>query len=217
MKRFIPLIAGLLVVMIAATAIFLTFFTREQTTEVPTEPVESVSGTNIRLTVAPSFKVSITMNGKGVKEGVIAVKPGQYTVVASRDGFETVTRTVVVQQDKTTDVGIVLPVTDSTVNYYKDNPNEARKVEGISSRQSSERADSKVEALPFLARLPVRVPGEYTISYGPSVSKPEDTAAVTIYIAYSTPAAMEAAKNWIRYQGYDPASLDIKYTANRAQ
>jgi len=167
--------------------------------------------TDITTRVVPSDS-SIKINDKGVDMGVVSLAPGTYTVTASRKGFASQSRTVNLKEGDHVNVGLILDSNDnSTASYYTDNPDEAREAEGITGQNFDYVANSKVNRLPLLKTLPRRT-SHYTITYGQSIKSPNDSAASVIYIQYTDETAKTAAQNWIRYQGYDLASLEINYT-----
>jgi len=175
---------------------------------------DSQSGaiTDITVRVVPTDS-NVKINGKGIKSGATALDPGTYTVAASRKGFESQSRTVTIQQGDHIIVGLILSSNDeSTADYYEKNASEAREAEGITGQQSATTAGTRINKLPLLKVLPRRVVDRYSITYGQSLKKPNDSTASVIYIQYVDEKAKTAAQNWIRYQGYNPDELEIDYS-----
>ncbi len=213
MKRYLPLIIGIIAVILFISGVSILFSRGDSVL-----PGSSKRTATIITTVAPTFDTTITINGDGVKEGETKVEPGTYTVQAAHKGFETESKMVTVKEGETVRVGIALQSNSpDTADWYGKNETDARKFEGISSTESGIIGQQRINSLPFLTRLPVRVPNKYTIDYGPSKKDPNNPKAVAITISYNDASSREAARNWIRYQGYDPDKLEIIYSPNRAQ
>lgn len=174
--------------------------------------------TGIVTRVVPTRGTVITIDGKAVKEGGVTLEPGSYNVTVSRDGFASETRQATVQEGQVTTVAVILDSNaPETANWYTDNPSDTSKAEGIAGQIFEAETVTRANSLPILKRLPKTVLGKYTISYDKSLKKPNDPTAATIYIDYFTPAGKTAAENWIRYQGYNPAELEIVYRAKESE
>jgi|GEM_PF-1247527 len=204
MKRTILIIGGLIVAIIAA----ITFFAKQTST------VGTISDLTASITtrVTPTEGTKITMNGKTVKEGKVALAPGKYTVEVSHENFDSQTREVVLYDGDNATVAVALTgKTDIAQKWYGTHPDDASKAEGITGTVSRANAENLLDKYPFLKRMPVIVANKYRIDYTSSVKSPNDPSKFSLHIRYATEPDKQAALNWIRYQGYDPAQLEITY------
>ncbi len=168
--------------------------------------------TGITTMVTPTKDTRITVNGKNVKEGIVELKSGPHDVTISHDGFATENRHVDLKDGQNILIAVILTgATDKTADYYAYNAADGQKAEAISGRQSAAIVDAQMRTLPLIAQLPYAVNSQYTITFGPSVKEPNNLSAVTLHIQYNSEASKQAALNWIRYRGYEPAKLDITY------
>ena len=87
---------------------------------------------------------------------------------------------------------------------------EARAREEVSANLYYQSASSQQENNPIIKYLPA-VTADWRVDYGNSSSSPDNTSAITVYITTYSDQDREAALNWIRSRGIDPASLDIVY------
>lgn len=160
----------------------------------------------ITIEVAPS-KATVTLNGKKSKTGEVRVKPGKYTVKATRDGFESDEKTVEVIKGANEYIGLSLASTSSdTVSWYEDNPKDQKLVEKISSINFDQNSEKNND--PILKNLPFVGPGEYyRIDYG-SISS---SGRVSLIISYTDPEYKNDGLEWIKNRKLDPQDYDITY------
>lgn len=164
----------------------------------------------IDVEVAPSNSIVI-INGKRSHEGVTKVKPGKIEVVARRDGFESISKTLAVLKDESVYVGIVLlPNAAGTKNWYNEHLPDLKKAEKISSKNFDVSSKKAASSLPLVLKLPYLGPGlAYRIDYGGQSQTPD--AKPAIYIKAATEEGRLDALNWIKNQGVDPSSLQIVF------
>lgn len=164
---------------------------------------------SIALEVVPDGAKS-TINGRGVREGTTKLKPGVAEIIISKKGFETIKQTVVLKDGEPRYFGFALVSNSaSTADWYDKHPEDAKKAEGISSRNYDESSAMASQQEPFLMELPyISGDEEFRIDYGLRLSA--DNQA-TIYISANTQEAKNAALLWIKSLGYDPSKMNIVY------
>ena len=166
---------------------------------------------SLSVEVVPASGSKIKLNGKGIREGTIKLEPGRYTIIFSHDGFKSNIRTINIQSGEEYYVGSILePVAEKTANWYQENSTDAKKAEGISSRNFDQLTKNKVKKLPLINELPL-VDLEYRIDYGRSQKTPDNPESVAIYIKYFSENGKADAVEWIRFKGYDPEKIEIIY------
>ena len=165
----------------------------------------------VQVEVAPRDS-KITINNKGVREGENKVEPGAYLVVFSREGFNQVEKKITVKKGESVYVADVLvPNSPETTDWYTSNLEDAKRAEGISSKNFDARADSLSENFPLLRFLPQSFK-YFSISYGSSINNPDDRYSAAVYIKAAFPEDRQAALKWIRERGYNPTDYEIIFS-----
>lgn len=160
--------------------------------------------------VAPSDSIVKLNTGKTIKPGTIYLKPGQYTVTATRDGFRTDSEPVTAQKGKSTSVYLLPePVTPAAFQYLENNPTVQSQREGLASQKVAATQAFLQTKYPIIKYLPLTT-RYYSINYGQSRKNPNDSSAIALYIS-SNPADRDLALQWIRYKGFDPNKFEIVY------
>lgn len=164
----------------------------------------------LTIQVAPADS-SITLNGKKTLAGSFDEKPGDYTVVASRNGFGSYTKKFSLKKNTNEYVGVILgPNSASTINWYKQHPDDQQLAEVISGKNFSIDVQQQITKYPIIKYLPF-VDQFYRIDYGRSVKSPNNPEAVAIYITFYSQEGKSEALQWIKFKGYDPNQLEIIY------
>ena len=196
-KRRLFLLAGLLVIVVG--------FVVWQSIN------SSKYSSSIRIEVAPTKGSKILINGKGIREGITKVSPGKYLIEFSHPGFNSESREVHVGEKENYYVGAALQsISDKTVNWYSDNPDDAKKAEGISSGNFDQLNKNRLKKLPLIEQLPL-IDLNYRIDHGRSLQKPEDPEAVAVYVTYYSEQGKTEADEWLRFKGYDPTKSETIY------
>lgn len=195
-RRSVITLVSLLSVSLILTIAFFSFQNRGKTAQA-------------ELVVAPQ-SASLTLNGKKVKAGIVRLKPGSYTLVATKSGFETASKVFIASDTELPYVGIVLDSNSpATQNWYRDNIEDQRLAESITGRQSDQNSEKVISKNGLLTKLPYFGPGsEYRIDAGVSVKGSSEPA---IYIRSVSEQSKQDALNWIRQQGFNPESMEIIY------
>lgn len=174
-------------------------------------------GTNLSaqlvLQVAPS-DASIQLPDRPLHVGNIRLKPGAYQVTFSRPGFATVSKAVILRAHQVQHVGAALTSNSpSTADWYSTHPLDALLAEQITGRSFDSIGKTLDSTLSLVKLLPYGQ-REFSIDYGSSRQSPQNPNAVALYVTYHTEEGKQAALDWISSQGYDPAKLEIIYTAD---
>lgn len=167
---------------------------------------------SLKIEAVPKDTV-ITVDGNPARTGNVAVTPGTHTVEAFRGGFEDQSQTINTQINNTTYVGFVMePDSEETVGWYKQYPADNKLAEAISSRQYDQQTSTAVEQNSLLQQLPVRYGdghgGLIVIASGVPI---KSSGPPAVYIHGSLPADRQSALQWIRSNGFNPATMDIVF------
>lgn len=170
----------------------------------------------ITIQISPADSV-VTINGKRRAQGTINVRPGTYSVVGSRQGFESQSKSVSVVKAEIKYVGLLL-VSNSpaTANWYIDHPSDAKILEGISSNNYDLFSTEQTKKYPLIKSLPF-IDQLYRVDYGRSQASPNNLTAVGFYVKYYSELGKQQALEWLKFKGYEPESLEIIYIDTKAQ
>jgi hypothetical protein len=151
---------------------------------------------------------SITVNGASSGHTAYLV-PGKYSFKATKDGFSDGSVDLYISNDVDTVYIPLTPVTaaakswasaESVRNQYEEYGGMARQYEGMAMNEQN----PIIEYLPY-----ADVSGPFSIDYG--FTDPNDRFKFFILISNATPEGRQKALEWIRAQGVDPSTLDIRY------
>lgn len=165
----------------------------------------------ITLEMTPSSGSNISLNERGVREGISKVRPGTYTIRFTREGFEPVSKALKLSKGERQYVGVVL-VSNSqdTANWYQKNQADQKKAEGISSRNSDQLSINQQKSLPLIKELPF-IDRLYKVDYGRSERQPSDPKILALYIRHFGEEGKKQALEWLVFKGYKPSELEIIY------
>lgn len=137
------------------------------------------------------------------------LKPGEYKIEVSRDGFESHKETIKVNSGEEVTVYAALkPSSQETEGWYGDKASEYQKREKILSDKYDADSEKAMENFKIVKILPFTGPGGgYQIDYG--VGSDPNTQAV--YISYYTDVGKKLAQDYIKDQGYDLKNYEVKY------
>lgn len=171
---------------------------------------------NLTTEVAPT-DATIKIGNKTVRNGLNKVKPGNYKVFFSREGFTSETRQVAVNVKGSSYLGVILsPVGSSYLNWYTTHPNDAKQAEIISGHNFNLGQTVRLEKLPVLKKLPYIAP-RFRIDTGISQKYPEDTSKLAFYISVWSDQDKKLALDWLKAQGVNPSDLEIIFRPYKAQ
>ena len=165
-----------------------------------------VNNATINIQVAPA-SATITMNGHSVSSGKIKVKPGAYTISASKDGFESQTTSIEIKENQTIDVLLGLePNSEETKNWYQEHDSDRLLFEGIAGNIFDNETSTMLQKYPIIEFLPYSGT-TFDINYGPCEEK-----EFCIMINAVIPAGFDDAVNYIREHTSEPGKYYYQYT-----
>lgn len=163
----------------------------------------------VKIITAPS-NVIIKLDGKIVKDGDFTVQPGEHSVEISKEGFITQNITKDVANKSTVFMGAALnPNSTDAAIWYKDRPNESLLAEGVSGAEASVVSSDVTNSTPIVTKLPIDGL-VYKINYG-AAAKGVSGSSPTIYISADNYSDRLSAMHWIKYNGYDPSTMNILF------
>lgn len=164
--------------------------------------------TRVTITVVPNDS-KIFINNQPAKPGTAYLKPGEYTLKASRSGFKDDVQTIKVG-DKPVDTGLIpRPDSDSARKFLEDNPTIQAQREAIGGQRANQKGQQIESKSPIITLLPFTdIAGPFSIDYGPS---PDRKDGVFLIVSDSSPEGRTNALRWIKQQGYDPTELEIRF------
>ncbi|HEY8999538.1 MAG TPA: PEGA domain-containing protein [Candidatus Saccharimonadales bacterium] len=171
-----------------------------------------------KVTVQATPKsATVKLNGKTVANNstanAIKVKPGTYTISASLKGFATQSQKITVTKNQSKYVGFILQSNSKdTANWYTTHSADETLLENITGQLFTQAQNVQAQQNPILQILP-HVDNQYRIDYGVSVAHPNTAGAIGIYITYYSPAGLQQALQWLKFEGYDPSKLELIETA----
>lgn len=157
---------------------------------------------------------TVTIDGQKVSNnGKTAVKPGQHTVLAKRNGFADSTQQVTANTGETKTVRLLMdPNGDAGYQWMRDHPDAAVEWEGKVGQQFDKNSANTTNKNPLISYLPEIRPN-WRIDYGKSVAHPDDPTAIAITITYGGyELDKQNALQWIKDQGFNPADYEIIFT-----
>jgi hypothetical protein len=155
--------------------------------------------------------LTLTLDGKQIPaNGDVKVTEGKHTLIGERNGFETYTEEVEVQQDSSVKMFLFSNSAEGR-SWEQKHPNESLEAEAESGRRFDELNRRLRAKYPLLQELPVIGRG-FTIDQGVSKAHPGDPEVLAFYIKVVYPAGRKNARDWLTGHGYNPASLELIYT-----
>lgn len=155
---------------------------------------------------------SLTINGEKRGQGTYRVRTGVYKIEASKQGFATESRSVLIGRGEKRYVGIALiPNSSTTTNWYASHPSDAKLLEKISSKNFDQLSADQIKKFPLIKNLPL-IDRLFRIDYGPSKANPNNPTAIAFYVKYYSENGKQQAIEWLKFKGYDPNKLEVIYT-----
>ena len=166
----------------------------------------------ITIEAAPRSS-TVKIDGKTVDTGTNKIVAGKHTIEVSHDGFDSQSQTVSTSVGQTAYAGFVLsPNSPDTKNWYQDITEDQKLSETISSHVSDYNSHQATQANSLLQELPVSFGdghgGLVTIDSGVPV---QGSSQPAVYVTAQTPADRQSALDWMRSNGYNPATMDIVF------
>jgi len=147
----------------------------------------------------------VTFSGTNQGSGTTWLQPGDYTVVAKKDGFAAITRQVRITSDKSQNVVALSlsPESDSAKKWATDHAIDYQKNEIYGQIEANSNGEYFTKLHPITTKLPFTDPYfkiAYTVDKGQSI---------TLTISTPSPRYRFYAIEKIREFGYDPTDFTI--------
>jgi len=162
----------------------------------------------VTVNLLPS-DTKLLANDEQIQNGTAYLEPGTYALKASRGGFKSVEKTVVISNPNTLVIDMALePVSDSAIQWKKDNEQLYLDYEGRAGVRASQEGESFTKLNPITAKLPFENL-LYTIGYRADPSDSTGNSIIITVDAFS--GYRNAAINKISSLGYDPTNYKIEF------
>lgn len=141
--------------------------------------------------------------------GTAYIKPGTYNVSASREGFESIERTVTIGQPNTAVIDISLtPVSDEAKQWQEDNMHLYDQFQARTGVRANEFGERFREQFPIVTKIPF---SNFIYSIGYRLKNPDNSSEGIILTITAITGSREAALNKIRELGFDPTDYEINF------
>ena len=179
--------------------------------------MDAINSATVSVTVAPSI-AKVRIGDKDYAAiGTYKMKPGEYEVVVSAEGFETKTGTLTAVENETTNIMLFLETDD--MNWYNNHPEDALIMGEVQNARTVELLKEMGEKYPILNKLPISrdyfLPNysgkvKYTISYEMVDNANGFSIIITDYMGGAEDAAMKELMSLDdNVSGYDVKYNDI--------
>jgi len=180
---------------------------------VTTAIIDSYKTARIDVLVAPK-SASVKINGGNYNNGSHRVTPGVFTVVITKDGFDSYEESFSLAAGETKDLAVYLVQTDGGWDWYLTHPEDDMIMTGVGSKQADARAAEMMARYPILRILPYHdSEGTYDFSISPKFSD-EKLVALSIELnscsEYSKGIYRNEALKWLRDNGFNPNDYEIE-------
>ncbi len=167
-----------------------------------------VYSATISITYAPESAV-VTLNNKNASKGENRVKPGNYEVKITREGFAEYKTTVEAKEGQTTLVEAVLESNDpSTADWYQEHESDYTLAQSIGDGQADRNYENFIKKFPIAKDLPLNgIYGSYQVFYETA----DNTKGYAVIVSYQTEAAKKAAIAAIKAKGYKLEDYEVFY------
>lgn len=178
--------------------------------------IDMINSATISVTVAPSI-ARVKIDGRGYDAGGnYKVKPGEYDVEISADGFETKTKTIVAVANETTNLVAYLEPTLENSDWYNTHPEDSLIMGEVKNTETIEILNRLSEENPILSKLPYKVEYytedysdkfNYVITYELGV----DAETFKIIIKDYMGNGKKLATDWLAGNGATDGTYDVEY------
>lgn len=167
---------------------------------------------SVETLVVPS-NATVTINDETYSnKNSINLKPGNYTVVTSRDGFETNTQDILVAEGQTNAIiASLLPVSEEAKQWQENNMKAYLELEGRAGSIATQQGEEFIDKYPITKWLPLQKP-TYTIGYRQVTENGKQGIVITINAGEGY---RESALQELRDRDIDLGDYTIEFTDYR--
>lgn len=168
----------------------------------------------LELMITP-MEAKVMIGGKVYETiGEYKMKPGEYEMEVSMDGFDRKTETIKLFDGETTKIWLYLSPNDDNSDWYEKNPDDALLLGEMKSKETELVLDQIMKTMPELKQLPIEIEyysddytdlTKYTVSYEVVNDK------VVIMINDYTGGNYEDALEKLEARGFNTKVLEIEY------
>ncbi|GAA2819396.1 PEGA domain-containing protein [Kribbella solani] len=160
--------------------------------------------------------LTLTVDGHQVAaNGDVKIKPGTHTVVGERRGFQSYTTTITARSGDNLSLKMYLYANSSEGREWaKKNPSQELELEAEAGRQFDQIQARLKQKYPIMAQLPYIGPG-FEANYTSSKTDPKNPEAISVTIDVFGPNGRTKALQWLQFNGWDPAGLDIIWSTSK--
>ncbi|MCL1929535.1 PEGA domain-containing protein [Candidatus Saccharibacteria bacterium] len=173
------------------------------------------SATQLEVLVTPS-DASIMVGDVHYKNGTHNIKPGEYKVQITREGFDHYEGILAVESGEVTKLYVLLEQSDGGIDYYETHPDEAMIANTIGGYEASQRQTEALEKHPIFSILPyycTKYEDNYAVYYEYKLyyKMTGDDRDIIIMIDDAAGNGREDALQYIRDNGFNPDDYQIEY------
>ena len=150
----------------------------------------------------------ITINDTSIKTGTTYLTPGTYQLKVTKGGYDTYSRTVILEKTKQTLAIILIPNSDEAFEYGKKNEAAYRKAQAQGEIAAAEAGKVFSERNPITKDLPYKT-FFYSVGYRMDQTDPSGNSILIEIDAME--GYRQAAIYRIRQLGYDPTDFTINF------
>lgn len=162
---------------------------------------------NLKLVVVPD-DATVTIDGQSSGPGLIELPPGEHTIVAEKEGFETLSQTVDIGPSLETVAFALTPVSEEAKAWAQENQDKYLEVESIAGTAANQEGEAFQDRYPLTARLPYDAV-IYRIDY---VLVDDNNESVVIRVKSEVgPAGRQVALEQIRQWGFEPSDYEFVF------
>lgn len=155
---------------------------------------------------------TLTIGDQQYRAGTAYIKPGTYDITATRDGFESYSDTITIDQQNTAAVDISMtPVTEEAIRWAEENEDLYSAFQARTGERAGEFGQQIREQFPIASKLPFK---NYIYSIGHRLKNIDNPSEGIIIVISTITGYREAALDKIRELGFEPTDYEIEFNDN---
>jgi hypothetical protein len=173
-------------------------------------------GSETKLTVQSiPNDLTLTLDGHEIPaNGEVKIRPGEHTLVGSRQGFQSYTANITAGSDPLSYNMYLYANGPAGREWAKKNPQQEYELEAQAGLHFDEMQARLVARYPIISQLPYIGDG-FRATRTASKTDPKNPEAISIVIEVFFSGGKEKALQWIHSNGWDPGTLDMIWTTGK--
>lgn len=163
--------------------------------------------TPLTLSAFPN-DMTITVDGTAIKTGTTYLSPGTYLLEAKKDGYDSFSKTLVLEETKQTVAIILIPNSDEAFEYGRKNEKEYRKIQANAEVAAAEAGKLFNKLNPIARNLPYKT---FFYSVGYRMDRTDPSGNSILIEIDAAEGYRQSAIYRIRQLGYDPTDFTINF------